>query len=430
MKPRSRAARPARRRDGESPRATPLCPHFGPCGGCTLLDRPYEEQLRRKHRLVVERCAAEPTLAGVEVQPIVAAPHPLLYRNRLLYPLARERGRIVGGFFRAGTHELVDVRHCAIQDPAITEIATRARAILERLGVGVHPLPGTTTKDGSAPRCGARAGGGAADVRALAVRLAPGTGEVLVGLVTTAGVFPQGAAFAERVREAGVGLRSASGRAVSVVSVVRSLNDAETNVVLGSRSLPLLGRDHLSDRFAGLRLRISLESFSQPNSTAARTVLREIEAGCGGASAGRLVDGYAGVGAFALALAPRFRDVVALESTAAAVRDGRENARVNGRANVRFEEGRFEDRLPEAVGDGGIALLLLDPPRSGLSPRAVAAVVRARPERIAYLSCSPATLARDLARLAAAGHRVERVTPHDFFPQTDHVEVLAWLRRV
>jgi 23S rRNA (uracil1939-C5)-methyltransferase len=401
---------------GEAPKE-PHCPHFGSCGGCSLLDRPYAFQLERKESAVASAFAGHPELAGSMVEDIVPALHPRHYRSRLLYPLARRGGRVVGGFFQRGTHELVDVHTCELQDPAITSIANRVRAEIERLDVPVRALPGVES-DPTPPATSSA-------LRALAVRVAQGSGDVLVGFVTTGGVFPRARELAEAAVEAGRGLETAAGRRARVVSVVRNLNDLETNVVLGRRTFPLLGRDHLVERLGGLRFRVSLGSFFQPNPSAARLAVRELTARAG-SPRGIVVDAYAGVGVLALTLAREAREVIAIEESPAAARDGAASARDNRLTNVRFVEGRVEDRLPVVAAEQEIDLLVLDPPRGGLSPAALEAVLAARPRRIAYLSCSPTSLARDVASLAR-GFELKSAVPFDFLPHTEHVEVLAML---
>lgn len=330
----------------------------------------------------------------------------------------------MAGFFRRGTHDLVDVRTCEIQDPAITAIAEEVRGVLERLDVGVSPLPGVESDS----RRRADTTESVAAARALTVRVALGTGEVLVGIVTTGGVCPWGATFASRIRDVGAGLTSASGQRVRVATVVRNLNDAETNVVLGRRSVPLLGPGWIEERFLGLRLRLSLTSFFQPNAAAARLAFNEIRHWLAPEKADRLVDAYAGIGVLALALSRNARQLTGIEESGEAVRDAAESARRNRISNVRFVQGTVGRALPEIAAAGPVDVLLLDPPRAGLDGEARSAVLAAAPRRIAYLSCSPTTFARDLAVLAPR-YSVERVRAHDFLPQTEHVEALALLRR-
>ena len=250
----------------------------------------------------------------------------------------------------------------------------------------------------------------------------------MVGIVTTAGLFPKGAELAEAARAASDGLESAAGRGVRVVSVVRNLNDGDGNVVLGRRSVPLLGRDYLEDRFLGFTLRLSLASFFQPNAAAARLAAHAVRAFVGKDPVDRLVDAYAGVGILALCAARGASEVVAIEESESAVRDGEINAQRNGFTNFRYVRGRAEDELPKIAAERPIDVLLLDPPRAGLAEPVRAALAAAAPGRIAYLSCSAPTLARDLAALVPS-FTIERIVPFDFLPQTEHIEVLALLRR-
>jgi 23S rRNA (uracil1939-C5)-methyltransferase len=396
-----------------------LCRHFGACGGCSALHVPYPRQLEEKQRQVLEIFGGRPEWSEGSIRTIEPAPEPFFYRNKLLYPLAVEHGRIAGGFFARGSHELVDVEECRIQDPAITAVARHVKTVITDLGLPVKPLPGVASEDSP----GAKEQGAA--VRALAVRVGQATGEVLVGIVTTGGLFERGRRLADAATRIPGGIATHTGRRAKVVGVVRNMNDRETNVVLGPRSTPLSGRDYFVERVGSYQFKISLNAFFQPNARFARRAVQAILRFAG--RGGRAVDLYAGVGFISIPLAAGMDRVDAIEESAAAVRDARDNARLNGCDRVEFHEGDASEamgRLAQRATD----LLVVDPPRGGLDPAALRAVLSLGPEKIAYLSCAPASLRRDLDTICKE-YEVVEIRPYDFLPHTEHVEILALARR-
>ncbi|MBL8693476.1 MAG: class I SAM-dependent RNA methyltransferase [Planctomycetes bacterium] len=406
-----------------------------------MLDRPYEAQLASKRALVAAAFEAHRETADAPIDDVVPSPRIVGYRNRLLYPVATAGRKVIGGFFRRGSHDLIDVKMCAIQDPAITSVASTLVSEIERLRLPILPLPGTESVAGDEVRSADWSEGaatpaheksshsGSAAIRALAVRLAPGSGELMVALVTTSGLLPAAEDLARAAERASADALTASRRRARLASVMRNIQDGETNVVLGRRSLPIKGRDYLLDRFFGFQWRVSLPSFTQPNMEAARAAVQHLLREVSDSAAGVVVDAYAGIGMLALALSRSAARVVAIEQAASAVRDGRENVKMNRLRNVDFVEGDAASAIPEAAARGPVSLLVLDPPRRGLSEAALEASLRAAPLRIAYLACSPQSHARDLAAVIRGGYRLERTTPFDFFPHTGHVEVLSVLRR-
>jgi len=386
-----------------------LCPHFGPCGGCDALDRPYARQLDAKRAALLDRLRDVPGIDPAVVAPVLPDPHPLHYRNKAILPLARSpRGGVLAGFYRRDTHRIVNLRRCDIQDPALTAVATALREEIarRRLPVGEEKGPA---------------------IRHLFLRLGRGTGELMVALVTRGGLLPEAAALAEVAERAAVLARDARGRPVRLVSFLRNLNSHPGNRVLGTRTVPLRGPAWIVDRLGRWRLRVSLGSFYQVNPAMTLRALRLARDLLGRRPVPtRIVDGYCGIGLLAFALADRGKEVVGIERVGEAVADARWNARANRLENVRFLEATVEDALAAELHRED--LLILDPPRAGCSEAVRAAVLGAVPQSILYVSCHPRFLARDLAALAAE-YAIVAVRPLDFFPHTDHLEILVLLRR-
>jgi 23S rRNA (uracil1939-C5)-methyltransferase len=389
--------------------SAPPCRHFGECGGCTWLDRPYPQQLEAR-RAAVAALLADFLEPGVEVLADPPERVPQHTRIKLSWPVqAGADGRPELGMYRRRSHRLVRIDECRIQDPALTRLQKRALGALREAGVEGY--------DEQRHR---------GFVRAFHARLMPGTAELLLGVTTRAGTWPAGPALADRLLAACAGLRDARGRPVRPVGVMRSIHDEPGNALLGGRHLPLLGRDHQVDRAAGLEIRVSFASFYQSHRDADALLFRPALRMLGPVVGQRVVDGYGGVGTFGLRLARAgAARVEIVEANRAAVADARHNAERNGLPQVAVEAGDFARTALEP----GPAACVVDPPRKGLGPDGLAQVRRLAPERLLYVACEARALARDLPGLAAAGYRVAAVRVADLFPHTEHVETLCLLTR-
>jgi 23S rRNA (uracil1939-C5)-methyltransferase len=383
------------------------CRHFGRCGGCVSLELTLAEQLARKAARVLERTA--PWRGGVELEWEVAQ-DARFYRTKLLYPVQPAgRGGLALGLYARGTHHIERIRECQIQHPALTELGRRSESVFRELGLRAWD---------ERQRRG--------DVRALHARIAPATGELLIGVVTREGAFPAGAELAQRLLDAARNLPALGGPRPRAVGIVRNLNQAEGNALLGAHSAPLVGRAYQEDVQDGLRFRIGFGSFYQLHRDASQILYRPALALCGDVARARVVDGYGGIGTFGLRLAAAGTSEVSIvEASPSACDDAEHNAHSNGLAGVRVERAPFAS--------AGFAprphLMIVDPPRAGLMAPGVARVLAAEPERLLHVACSDASLARDLAGLAAGGYRVRAMRLVDLFPYTEHVEVLTLLTR-
>jgi 23S rRNA (uracil1939-C5)-methyltransferase len=387
------------------------CPHFGRCGGCQLLDRPYSAEIADKTRRFAALLAAHPALAGAALLPTLAAESPLFYRTALKVPFGRGRRGPVAGFFRAGSHEIVDLSVCAIQHPLLTELLVATRRIAAQQRVPIYD---------EARHKGL--------LRHLLARVAPGTGKALAGLVVSeagqpATRFLAKALFAEFSRR-------------GLVGVVENVNPRVTSAVVGARTLPLVGTPFLIEEQDGLRMRASITSFVQANSAQAAVLYAETLRMLGGPrpqapgdlSGWHVADLFSGHGPIALRLGRAGARVTAIERNAAAVRDGIAAARENGLGErVRFLAADALEGLRE-VDAQGLDALVVDPPRRGLDADLIEVLRGLRFARMAYVSCEPDTLVRDLDALSPS-FELRAVRPVDLFPRTEHLEVVALLER-
>lgn len=387
-------------RPSRSRRATP-CLIQSECGGCPLMVVDEASQRGAKRQFLVDALQRIGRLPpNLQVDEVVAAPTELAYRNKIELSFGRDQaGRSVLGFYRTGRpSELVDVKDCAIADHRLRPLLAAARAFfLEGPGASEPAL-----KDAREP------------VR-LVLRCSHTGNERLVALRGLAGPFATAADFARAAADADPGL-------VGVVRLVASRGRRG-----GAAVEMIAGRDWIADEMHGLAFRVPAGTFLQVHASAAEQLGGHVLEGAG--SPRRVVELYGGIGALGLALARRGARATIVDADAAAIACGTEAARLQGLTSADFVHSDVFAFLrigPDAIPPD---LVIVDPPRTGLGRGVAERLAALRAARIAMVSCDPATLARDLAVLAARGYAIERITPFDLFPQTAHVEALAWLSR-
>ena len=376
------------------------CPWFGDCGGCQWMHLNLQEQRRAKERIVRNMLA--PLGVSGAVSPIRGGASGLGYRNRLILPVRSAPGGFRAGFFRGGSHEVVEVDSCAVQQESLWEIVREVLELARTAGLsGWDEATGTGF------------------LRHVVVRGAAGTGEAGVVLVTSGGPFPAGGKLAGELMR----------KIPAVRGVVRNINTERTNVIFGPLSEPLAGVPFLNEGIGGLSLRASLSAFFQANHEVTSMMLDLIR-GWVPDPAGGILDLYCGAGLMGLAVAGNASWLAGVEEDPLAVEDARHNARVAGVARAQFHSGRVEDVIPRISGGlEGLETVLVDPPRKGLAPSALEAVTSLSARRLIYISCDPATFSRDLRLLLGAGFALEELVPLDMFPQSYHIELAAKLRR-
>ncbi len=390
-------------------RVKPPCAVAEPCGGCSLQAMAYEQQLMWKTRAVQDAISRIGGLKDVVVKPCLAAKHPVHYRNKVQFPVAMQGGTPVAGCYARGSHRVVPTEDCLIQHETNNRIVRESIRLIKELDLTVYDE---------------RRGGGL--VRHIMGRVAPGTGEAMAVIVTSIKRLTRGGELASGLMQAVPGL----------VGVLQNINGERTNIILGPETRVITGRGYIDDLFGNdrmgvLRFRISPLSFYQVNAEQAAELYAQSLEYAGLTPAATAVDIYSGIGTITLFLARRCRQAFGIEEVAPAVADAKQNARLNGLDNVRFVTGRAERVLPRFMEETGLRpeVVVLDPPRKGCEQSVLAAVARMRPERVVYVSCYPATLARDLAILHRSGYVAVETQPVDMFPHTSHVESSTLLVR-
>lgn len=380
-------------------RRQPDCPYYGRCGGCDFRHMSYEEELWAK-RARVQDALTRIGGAEVTVEEILGAEQPLHYRNKSIYPIS-PAGEV--GFYRARSHQVVHVEHCLIQKPEADALAQAVRDYIARFQV--EPYNEAT---------------GRGLLRHLYVRTSC-RGESLACLMVNGSRLPHEQELVDMLRAAAPG----------VCGVVLGENTRRGNAILGDRYRTLWGRDYLTDTLCGLELRLSVPSFYQVNHDQAQRLYEKALEYAGLTGRELAVDLYCGAGTITQVLARRARHVIGGEIVPEAIRDAEDSARRNGVDNVEFLCGDAS-RLAAELRQRGLRpdVICVDPPRKGLAPDVVEAAASMRPGRIVYVSCDPATLARDVARFAPLGYCPVRACAVDLFPGTAHVETVCLLSKL
>lgn len=374
------------------------CVAFGKCGGCAWRHVTYEAELRYKWQRVED---ALRRIGGLSVvpDPIVACEAADHYRNKAQFPVEAGEHRPLIGFYAPRSHRIVEQRDCALQPVIFKTILDIVAKWVQKTGLTIYD---ETAHKGV--------------LRHIYLRQAEATGQIMVCLVCTSGKLPDSRDLIEALRAAVPGL----------ASVVVNLNREDTNVVLGNNGFTLWGADYIVDQLCGLRFRLSPRSFYQVNRRQAEKLYRIAARLAGLTGVETLLDLYCGTGTIGLSMAKNAGQVIGVEAVPQAVEDARRNAEDNGITNARFlcaDAGQAARQLKEE----GVSphVVVIDPPRKGCSPDVIVTIAEMHPRRVVYVSCDPATLARDLKLFAEKGYETRSVTPVDMFPRTPHVETVV-----
>ena len=377
------------------------CPVAKLCGGCDFWHMDYEEETRLKAervRTCLNRLGGE-QLAEV---PILAAPDCHGYRNKAQYPVAVKKGRAYAGFFRAGTHDVVENQRCRILPEETDAVKDTVLDYVNQFRIPVYD---------EASHKGL--------LRHIYVRRGAVSGQILVCLVCNGEKLPKAEALLSR-------LKTIPG----FTTLVLSVNTKKGNAVLGDKFVTLYGPGYIEDTLCGLNFRLSPRSFYQVNHHQAQRLYQTAIEKAQISKNDTVLDLYCGVGTITLAMASAAGKVIGVEVIPQAVEDARDNARRNGIENAEFFCGDAGQAALELERNGVRPdVVVVDPPRKGLNADTIEALHRMAPRRIVYVSCDPATLARDVALLKERGYTLQSATAADLFPRCAHVETVALLGR-
>lgn len=445
-------------------RVEPPCPIYEKCGGCQLQHYSYEAQLQWKRQHVVDsltrigklKVKGEPARVGgsgqqaaageseqqvqaigesgseqrvqkasereseqrvqaaskresgqheVVVHPTIGMSEPWYYRNKAALPIgATEDGQLIGGFYAKGSHRIIDMDVCLIQKRPNDDVLAIVKEIARELRIEPYDEESASGV-----------------LRHVMTRVGVVTGEVMVVLITNTSRLPRQEEWIEQLRK----------RIPDLKSIVHNVNDKVTNAIFGERTEVLWGSEVIYDELDGLRFAISARSFYQVNPEQTVTLYRKAVEYAALTGSEQVIDAYCGIGTISLFLARQAAHVYGVEIVPEAIEDAKRNAALNGLDNTTFEAGAAEVVIPRWKQEGMNAdVIVVDPPRKGCDPALLETILAIKPQRVVYVSCNPATLARDLRVLEDGGYRTVEVTPVDMFPQTVHVECVAWLKRI
>jgi 23S rRNA (uracil1939-C5)-methyltransferase len=381
-------------------RVRPRCIVADKCGGCQWLQIDYQAQLEAKRNQVIQALQRIGGFEDLEVNPVLPSAD-LGYRNKVTFPLKRSAtGQVQAGYYQKGSHQLVNLNQCPVQDDRFNPILTAMKQDIYDRGWSIYD---ETEHRGK--------------LRHLSLRIGKYTGEILLTLVTTdlglVGLEDQAKEWLERYPD--------------LMGVCINVNPARSNVIFGPETNCVAGLPYLREEFAGLRLQLLPETFFQVNTEAAEGLLSVVMERLNLQGHETLIDAYCGVGTFTLPLAKKVKQAIGLEVQTSATDQAKINAELNNIKNASFLAGAVEKLLPEISFKPDV--VLLDPPRQGCDRAVIDGLLEIQPKQIVYISCRPATLARDLKLLCEGGYKITFIQPADFFPQTPHVECAVFLEK-
>lgn len=385
-------------------RIAPDCPVAAQCGGCVYRHIRYEAELRIKTQRVRDALERIGGLQDFQMEPILAAPDRCRYRNKCQLPIGLSKdGALQLGFYAVNSHRIVNTESCLLQPEAFD----RAAAAFRRW----YAVSGESVYD-EASHSGV--------LRHLYMRRGEMSGEMMVCVVANGAALHEEALLVEMLREA----------VPEITGVLLNVNREKTNVVLGKTCRTLWGKDTITDTLCGLAFEIAPHAFYQVNRTQAERLYGKAAEYAGLTGAETLLDLYCGTGTIGLSMAKNAKKLIGAEIVPAAVENARRNAERNAIQNAEFlcADAAEAARILFERGEKP-DVIVIDPPRKGCDSALIATIAAMRPKRVVYVSCDPATLARDLKLFRESGYKTETVTPADMFPGTAHVETVVLLSK-
>ena len=378
-----------------------LCPNWRKCGGCQLQNLTYDQQLRHKQTEAI-------ALLGkfCHVDEIIGMEQPFHYRNKVCAAFGYDKRThsAVSGIYQSGSHAIVPVDECLIEDGISDKIVVDIRGMLKGFKIQTYDEQTMTGY-----------------LRHVLVRRGFATGQVMVVLVVSGPIFKLQKPFLAKLLE----------MHPEISTVVLNINDRFGPVVLGSREKVIYGNGYIEDVLCGRRFRISSGSFYQVNPAQTEKLYAKVREFAALTGKETVLDAYCGVGTIGICASDGAKQVIGVEINRDAVKDAILNAKLNGIKNCYFTSGDAGHYMEQMAQDKiRPDVVFMDPPRAGSDERFISSLLKAAPERIVYVSCCMDTLARDLSMICAGGYEVKKIQPVDMFPFTSHVETVVLMTRI
>ena len=380
------------------------CEKEGECGGCQFQQLNYQKQLEWKQKKVENCLKRIGKLDTITVQPTLGMETPYHYRNKAQYPIRKVDGKVEIGFFAPKSRKVVPVSHCAIQHPINSQIIECVKDFLTQYNISIY-------EDEKHKGL----------VRHLMIKTGYKAQDVMVCLVINGKSLPHSNELVESLKVI-----------PEVKSIILNHHTDKTPVILGKECTVLYGNESITEQIGDLKFKVSPLAFFQVNPSQTE-VLYQKALDFAALTGNEVVwDAYCGIGTISLFLAQRAKKVYGVEIIPEAIENARENAKLNGLNNTEFYAGKAEEIIPQLYKEGIVAdTIVVDPPRKGCDEKLLETLKAMAPQKIVYVSCDPATLARDLAYLTQeAGYKVKEVQPVDMFPHTAHVECCVSLKKI
>jgi len=384
-------------------RVDPPCPVFLKCGGCKFQDLHYDNQLEFKIQVVRDSLSRIGRIELPEKIEVLASDRQYHYRNKGSFAIQGKASDPKIGFYSEGSHKVADSPVCDILLKPIIKAKEWLRQLLKKNQISIYHEKYHRGL-----------------IRGLVIRHSESTKETLVGIITNRDRFPRN--FLSELTEKN------KLKELGIVGLIQNINPRPTNVILGKENKILWGKERLTDKLEDVSFHLSLGSFFQIHPEQTLYLYKLIQTWSDTAKEKIIVDAYSGAGGIAIWLAAKGKRVIAIEQLPAAMEDARLSAKTNGINQCQFLAGNVEEHAPRVILEEGVHTFIVDPPRKGCSDEVIKTLMESQPEQIIYVSCNPATLARDLEKLE--GYSIKDLRVIDMFPQTHHIETAVLLQQV
>lgn len=377
------------------------CSTYTKCGGCNLRHINYEKTLNLK-KSIVENNLKKEGLESIKVNDCIGMDNPYNYRNKLQYPVGVVDGRKTMGVFAERSHRIIPTQNCFIQNELNQKIANDIFKFIKENNIPVYNEENRTGQ-----------------IRHIFLRIAIKTNEVMLVLVTNKPKITKEKELVGFI----------SKKHPEIKTIIKNINSKFTNVILGNKNEVLYGNGNIHDELLGYKFKISPMSFYQVNPIQTEKLYSTAIKGANLTGKEIIFDLYCGIGTIGICASKYAKKLYGIETIKEAIEDAKENARINNIENANFLVGDVENELPKLIERENIKpdVVFIDPPRKGCEKTAIETLLKLRPKKIVYISCNPATLARDL-KLLEESYEIKEITPVDMFPFTSHVECIAQLQ--